>query len=511
MNSGTTPVLAAHGLTKLYSGVPALNGVDFSLYPGEVHALLGENGAGKTTLVKLLSGILQPNRGSMTLSKSPLRLRGPRDALQHGISTVHQELSCAPYLPVFQNLWLGHEPTYGSGLVSFTRLRALSAKLCAEYGVDIDLDRWVGDLPLAEQQTVEIIKALSWSPRVLILDEPTSALTAQRTSWLLDLVRRLKETGMAVLFISHRLAEVMQLADRITVLKDGALVGTRKRSEVNEADLVNMMVGRELADIFPPKPDPLILRGAPQLLKVNGFSCGRLLRDVGFNLRQGEILGVAGLEGQGQHELMLALFGMLPLERGRLTLRGREIAVRNPGRAIKSGLSLVPADRRIEGLVMPLSIRENLALPTLPRRSRFGFVARRHEDSVTKRAARDLAIKADRLDAPVRTLSGGNQQKVVLGKWLLSDPSVLLLDDPTRGVDVETRREIYHRLRQLAASGKGILLRSTDTMELIGLCDTVLVMYEGAVVAVLQGTEITEENIVGNAMGLNHKERDALV
>ncbi|MBE3574467.1 MAG: sugar ABC transporter ATP-binding protein [Firmicutes bacterium] len=493
--------MEALGITKSYNGVPALRNVDFSVRAGEVHALLGENGAGKSTLIKILSGVTLPDGGKLRLGGHSLRLRTPLDALSSGIATVHQELSLVPHLSAAQNMWLGHEPGRRLGLINFRSVRQAAAEICQRYGVSLNLDAWIGDLPLAEQQVVEILKALAWNPQVLILDEPTSALTAQYADWLLGLLRSLAQAGVAIVFISHRLAEVMEVADRITVLKDGSLIGSVLRSEVHEGDLVRMMVGRELKDIFPAKADPRQIDSAPVILRAVGLRSGRALRDVSFELRRGEIMGIAGLEGQGQHELMLALFGTLPLDSGDLFLAGDQIAVHNPRQAIRHKIALVPVDRRTEGLVMPLSVQQNLSLPTLRERSRWGLVQGEKEKHDMVGMASNLAIRARGLGAPVRTLSGGNQQKVVLGKWLLLHPSVLLLDDPTRGVDVETRRELYHRIRSLAEQGTAVLVRSTDTMELVGLCDSVLVMYEGAVVTRLTGEQITEANIVASAVG----------
>ena len=499
--SEATDILMARDICKAYNGVPALQNVNFSLRKGEVNALLGENGAGKSTLIKILSGIVPCDSGQIELNGARFMPRDPCHAAQSGIATVHQEFSTIPYLPVYQNIWLGHEPRGPLGSLRFKRLRELTAELCKRYEIALKLDAWVGELPLAEQQIVEILKALSLRPKVLILDEPTSALTAEHTQWLLKVMRDLVRQGTGIIFISHRLKEVMDITDRITVLKDGLLVGTTSGRECSEAKIIQMMVGRELQDIFPPK---LTVQGggdSQPVLSVSGLSSGRVLREVGFELKRGEILGVYGLEGQGQHELMLALYGAFPIDRGRIRLAGREVNLRNPRRAIRNGVALVPVDRRTEGLVMPLSIRENLALPTLGQRARCGVIDRRREREATARIAGEFNIKAPHYDVAVQTLSGGNQQKVVMGKFMLAEPSVLLYYDPTRGVDVESRRELYYKIRKLAAAGTAILFRSTDLMELIGLCDTVLVMHEGAVIAHYTGAAITETNIVGAAVG----------
>ena len=500
MSEGTS-ILVAHGISKSYNGVPALQRMDFSLLKGEVHALLGENGAGKTTLVKILSGVVAPDAGQIELEGNIFESRNPLHASQSGIATVHQELSSIPYLPVYQNIWLGHEPRGRLGLFNFGRLRELAAELCQSFGISIHLDAWVGELPLAEQQIVEIMKALSWRPKVLILDEPTSALTAEHTKWLLKIMRTLARKGIGIIFISHRLKEVMDVTDRITVLKDGLLVGTTNGKDINEPAIIRMMVGHELQDIFPSKRVTEGKEGSTPLLSVKGVSSGRTLHDISFDLRHGDIVGIYGLEGQGQHELMLTMYGAFPIDKGKISFAGRELKIPNPRLAIKNGVALVPVDRRTEGLIMPLSVRENLSLPTLKQRTRFGLINRRKETEDAQKMVTEFNIKASHLNISVQTLSGGNQQKVVLGKFLLAGPSVLLFDDPTRGVDVETRRELYYKIRKLAADGTAILFRSTDLMELIGLCDRVLVMYEGRIISRQSGAEITEANIVGSAVG----------
>jgi len=314
-------------------------------------------------------------------------------------------------------------------------------------------------------------------------------------------MRTLARRGIGIIFISHRLKEVMDVTDRITVLKDGLLVGTTNGKDINEPAIIRMMVGHELQDIFPSKHVTEGKEGSTPLLSVKGVSSGRTLHDISFDLRHGDIVGVYGLEGQGQHELMLTMYGAFPIDKGKISLAGREVKIRNPRLAIKNGVALVPVDRRTEGLIMPLSVRENLSLPTLKQRTRFGLINRRKETEDAQKMVTEFNIKASDLNITVQTLSGGNQQKVVLGKFLLAGPSVLLFDDPTRGVDVETRRELYYKIRKLAADGTAILFRSTDLMELIGLCDRVLVMYEGRIISRQSGAEITEANIVGSAVG----------
>ncbi len=493
------PLLEAAAVGKSYGGTVALRDVHLALQRGQVHALVGENGAGKSTLVKIVSGGLRADSGALRLDGRPYAPLSPAAAQALGVAAVHQELSLIPYLPVYQNLWLGHEETRG-GLVARRVLRERSLELCRRYGMQIDVEEWIDDLSLESQQVVEILKALSRDPDLVIFDEPTSALGSVNTKWLLGLIGRLRDEGKAVLFISHRLAEVMALSDAITVLKDGRRVGTVSRSEVRDRDVVRMMVGRELADIFPPKADASELAGAPAILEVSGLSA-QGVREASLAVRAGEVVGLAGLEGQGQHQVLLSLFGLAPKWGGTVEVRGRRVSIRHPKQAIRAGMGLVPVDRRTEGVILPLSVAQNVALPTLGHRQRLGFVDRRAEARVAARAIEQLSIRTQGPRAPLLSLSGGNQQKVALAKWLAADPRILLLDDPTRGVDIEARADIYHRIRGLARDGRAILINSTDVTELVGMCDRVLVMYEGAIARELSADAITEENIVAAAVG----------
>ena len=439
--------------------------------------------------------------GSLRYNGLRYRPLSPAEAQQAGIVTVQQELSLSPYLPVYQNLWLGHERLHGGFLVRMRNLRQRSADLCSRFDVHLDINQWASDLSLEGQQVAEILKALALDPRVILLDEPTSALGAANTRWLLGLIRKLKSQGRAVLFISHRMSEVLEIADDITVLKDGRKVKTVERSDVTEADIIRMMVGRDLKDIFPAKLPVGSLHSLPALLSAEHLHAEGV-HGVSFAIRQGEVVGLAGLEGQGQHELLLTLFGLQPVHSGTIALPSGGTLAHSPTSSIRDGIAFVPVDRRTEGIVLPLSVAENIALSTLDRRSLWGWVKIKLEQEMVRDTIRDLAIRTPGPNAPVEYLSGGNQQKVALGKWLVAHPRILLLDDPTRGVDIETRRDIYYRIRELGSQGVGILLNSTDTIELVGLCDRVFVMYEGRIALELVGSEITEEGIVSAAVGL---------
>jgi ribose transport system ATP-binding protein len=494
-------LLEVAGISKAYAGNPAVQEVDLTLQAGRVHALVGENGAGKSTLAKIISGGIPYDSGSLRYNGRSYRPLSPVEAQKAGIVTVQQELSLSPFLPVYQNLWLGHERLHGGFLVRMRKLRQRSAELCARYDADLDINQWASDLSLEGQQVVEILKALALDPRVVLLDEPTSALGAANTRWLLALIRGLKNRGCAILFISHRMSEILDIADDITVLKDGRKVKTVERGDVTEADIIRMMVGRDLKDIFPPKLPVDSLNSLPVLLSVDRLHA-ESVHGVSFSIRQGEVVGLAGLEGQGQHELLLALFGLRPVQSGAITLSSGGTLAHSPTSSIRNGIAFVPVDRRTEGVILPLSVTENIALSTLNRRSRMGWVKVKMEQELVRETIRDLAIRTPGPNAPVEFLSGGNQQKVALGKWLAARPRILLLDDPTRGVDIETRQDIYYRIRELASRGVGILLNSTDTIEVVGICDRVFVMYEGKIALELVGSQITEEGIVSAAVGL---------
>jgi ribose transport system ATP-binding protein len=500
-------ILFLTGVSKSYAGNFAIQEVDLEVKRGQVQALVGENGAGKSTLVKIISGGIVCDSGSVRYDNRDFHPRSPFEAQQAGIVAVQQELSLSPYLPVYQNLWLGHESTRGGFFVRMGELRRRAEALCARYGVQADIDLWVSELSLEEQQVIEILKAVALEPRLVILDEPTSALGSANTRWLLNLIRKLREQDCAVLFISHRLSEVMEAADEITVLKDGRKVATVGREDATEAAVVRMMVGRDLEDIFPPKLDSTSLDSLPAVVTVDNLRTEGV-QGASFTIRQGEVVGLAGLEGQGQHELMLALFGLNRIIEGSVGLLGEKIQKHSPAISIRKGIGLVPVDRRTEGVIPPLSVSENIAHATLGRRSHGGWVDQKKEETLVRNIIRELAIHTRGPRAPVQELSGGNQQKVALGKWLALEPRFLLLDDPTRGVDIETRRDIYYRIRTLASQGVAILLNSTDTIELVGICDRVLVMYEGEVVRELIGSEITEERIVSAAVGVKGGSQD---
>lgn len=492
----TMPLVEARSISKGFFGNPVLKAVDIALRPGRVHALLGENGAGKSTLINLLSGALQPDGGQILVDGKPVTKLSPQGARAAGIAVVQQELSLAADLSIAENIGLGAAPRR-FGLIDYRALSAQAAVVAAQVGLTESLDTPVGDLPLGRRQMVEIAKALFRQPRVLILDEPTSSLSSHEAGILSELVRSLAARGVAILYISHRLNEVRALCDYVTVLKDGVVTADRTLADVSAEGLVQLMVGRDPGDVFPPFTPAA---GGAELISVTGLSAGAV-RDVTFSARAGEIVGVGGLVGQGQEDFLLGLYGAIPATASRAAVCGIEHLPVNVGEAVAAGLAYVPADRKHEGLILPHTIAANLILPSLGRLMRHGLRDRSGEASLIADLARQFTIRGD-TGRPVQSLSGGNQQKVALAKWLPLAPRVLLLNDPTRGVDLGTKREIYLMLRAFADAGKLILLVSSDTPELVHLCDRVVVFREGRAVASLPHEEASEEAIVGAAMGL---------
>jgi ribose transport system ATP-binding protein len=493
----SVPVLAARGVSKSFFGNRVLNGVTIELVPGRTHALLGENGAGKSTLINLLSGALVPDGGTIEIDGRPVASLTPKLAQRAGIAVVQQELSLTTSLSIAENIGLGAYPRR-FGLIDHAALARRAAEVCALVGLEEPLDMPVGRLALGRRQMVEIAKALFRKPRVLILDEPTSSLSAHEVGTLTRLVRRLRDEGVVVLYISHRLNEVLDLCDYTTILKDGVRTADQPLTGVDPAGLVRLMVGRDPGDLFPPRP-PIPI-GAPAVV-VRDFSAGSS-KGVDLDLRYGEILGIGGLVGQGQEDFLLGLYGALPATAARFEVGDAKVPFRQVSTANGHGIAYVPADRKKEGLLLPHSIAFNLLLPALPSLARGGLRDAGREASTVRELVARFTIKGD-VRRAVQALSGGNQQKVALAKWMPLSPRILLLNDPTRGVDVETKREIYLMLRDFARQGQAIVLLSSDTPELVHLCDRVAVFHGGRVATLLEGDAIDEEAIVAAAMGVS--------
>ncbi len=506
--AGHTALLEARGISKRFGGVIALDDADFVCQAGEIHALLGANGAGKSTLVKILSGVHPPDAGSIRLAGQAVTLASPAAAAAHGVATVFQELSLFPHLTVAQNVMIGHEPIGRLGQIRGRELRRQVAGLLEQLGIEhIKPQAFVSDLSLADRQLVEIAKALSHDPQVLILDEGTSALGRQEVQRLFDLLKTLRRQGKAVVFISHRMGEIRELVDRVTVFRNGRHVGSLDAEAFDENRLVEMMLGERVERSFPPRAE--LAADANVLLELNKLSAGTQLRDISFALRRGEVLGIAGLEGQGQGELLLALFGAYRRITGRVRMHGHEVKLGTPWRAQHAGLALIPEDRKTQGLLQRLSLRENIALASLGQLTHWGMVSRTDERKLVAGLIDRMQIKTASMELPARSLSGGNQQKVVLAKWLETSAEVFLFYDPTRGIDVGTKHHFYELIEGLAAAGKGVLLYSTEIIELIGLCHRVVVMDDGRIVRELVDQQITEPNILAASLGLEKNRDDA--
>ncbi|EHN10515.1 Ribose ABC transport system ATP-binding protein RbsA (TC 3.A.1.2.1) [Patulibacter medicamentivorans] len=491
-------LLKVAGLRKSYGAVDVLRGVGLEARGGEIHGLLGENGAGKSTLMKILSGVTRADAGSVTLDGEPLTLGRPTASTAAGVRTVFQELSTLPQLTVAENLLYGAEPTALLGHVRGRRLRDQARELLARFGLErIDVDRRLGTLALGDRQLLEVVKALRETPRVLILDEATSALSAEDSAWVLGQGRRAAEAGAVVLLITHRLAEVRAHAERVTVLRGGDDVLAVPTAEADDDELIAAMLGRRVERLYPRRG------GAPAgpLLRVSDLSVGDRVGPLDLTLHEGEVLGIGGLQGQGQRELLMALGGAVPWS-GSARLRDAPYAGTSPKRAIADGVTLVPEDRQREGLLLADPVARNLTVGSLPRFTRpGGLIDAAREATAAAAQATQVGVAHDRLGSPVSALSGGNQQKVVLGKALLADPSVLLLHDCTRGVDVGTKAEIFTLIAELADRGVGIVLYSSDLSELANVCDRVLVMAEGRLVGEVPSGELSEEAILRLAVG----------
>jgi ribose transport system ATP-binding protein len=500
-------MLQAIGISKSFPGVQALDGVSLSVSAGEVLALLGENGAGKSTLMKILAGVHAPDAGQLFLDDAPVHFSGVADAMARGIILIHQELNLADNLSVSANLFLGNEDIRG-GVLGWLDRRGMTERargLLQRVGLDVPPNRLVGELPLGQRQLIEIARALSRKARVLIMDEPTSSLTQRETDRLFEVIAELKRAGVAVIYISHRLMEVQTVADRVVVLRDGRNSGELARADINHRRMVELMVGRDLKQFFRRGHASAAAEDReehPVRLEARDVCySGGPLTPVSFAVRGGEIVGLAGLVGAGRTELAEALFGLRPLVSGQVRLDGRPTAIRSPGDAIAAGLLLAPEDRRQYGLVLEDSVQHNLGLPNLDRNSRFGLISPRRENDMARRLCARLRVRTPRLSQPVGLLSGGNQQKVVLGKWLARQPRVLILDEPTRGVDVGAKSEIYALMDELAAAGIAIVMISSDLEEVLGMSDRVLVLHEGRLAGELSRAALSEQAIMHLATG----------
>jgi rhamnose transport system ATP-binding protein len=488
-------ILELQRISKSFSGVEVLHEVSFALRPGEVHALLGENGAGKSTLVKIITGVHQPDKGEIFLKGGPAHFSDARESRQAGIAAIYQELSLFPDLDVAENIFAGRQPVMFGGRVDWRKLYSEAGNLLESLGVKLDLKQKARTLSIAQQQMVEIARAFSISAQILIMDEPTSSLTLHEVDDLFRLVRRLRAEGTAIIFISHRLDELFALADRVTVLRDGSYVDTRPMQEVTRDDLIRMMVGRTITNLFPKQDVP----AGDVILKVENLTRAGSFYDVSFELRRGEILGLAGLVGAGRTNVARAIFGVEPPTAGKIEVEGREVAITSAQQAIELGLAYVPEDRQLHGLIPAMPLTPNISLPMLPHYAQMGWLQDKLERKSAYDAALQMEVRANNVWQLARELSGGNQQKVVLAKWLSTNPRILILDEPTRGIDVGTKAAVHGLMSKLAAEGMAILMISSELPEILGMSDRVIVMREGYMTAHFSRAEATQEKIISAA------------
>lgn len=486
------------GISKRFPGVVALDAVSLQIGPGEVVALCGENGAGKSTLMKIVGGVYQPDDGEIQVAGAPVKIKNVNDSLRLGVAFIHQELNVLDNLDVAANVFLGREPRNAIGLIDFTKIHADTAPFLKRLGMNFSSRTPLEKLSLAEKQMVEIAKALSLDSRIIIMDEPTSSLTLQETERLLQLVLELKQQGVSIVYISHRLSEVEHIADRVVVLRDGKNAGELERADIQHDKIVSLMVGREIKNTYTASH----ASKTPAYLKVRNARSSRFpSQTVEFDAARGEILGFAGLVGAGRSEIVKAMVGLDPHGGADVTIGDERISIGKPADAIGHGIYLVPEDRRGEGLVTAMTVRENTTLPSLGSYSTCGLISKTRERKVTDEQIKSLNIKTPGGEALVLNLSGGNQQKVVLGKWLSMTPKVMILDEPTRGIDVGAKAEIYRLMRELADRGGVILMISSDMEEVLNVSDRVAVMHEGRITGVLERADCNEENVMNLAVG----------
>ena len=466
------------GIVKGFNGIPVLQGVDFDLLAGEVHALIGGNGAGKSTLMKILQGVYSPDQGSIEVNGQPVQIKTPEDARAVGISMIFQEFSLIPTLSVAQNIYLAREPRDGMRFLDDREAEKRAGAIFKDMGVEVDPAAIVGTLSTGYWQLTEIAKALSQDASVLIMDEPTASLTTQETDALFGLVDRLKARGISIVYISHRMEEIFRISDRLTVLRDGKLVATSPASQMTMQELIEQIIGGKMEQAFEWKERQLQAAKEP-LLEVRNVRQGKKLHDVSFKLYPGEILGLAGLMGSGRTELARALFGIDPIKGGEIYVHGKKVTINSPQAALANGICLIPEDRRAQGLVLDHMVRDNMLLPLLKRFEKFGFINDESCNRLVESYVKELRIKTDSIFKQVRFLSGGNQQKVVIAKWLASEPEILIMDEPTAGVDIGAKTEILDIIRRLADSGKGVIVISSELTEVLAVSDRVLVLRDG--------------------------------
>lgn len=500
-------VLELKNIYKSFPGVKVLEDVTLQVRPGEVHALMGENGAGKSTLMKILMGIYKADQGSIFLEGKETVIHGPKDAMSKGISMIHQELNTVLDMEVAENVFVGRELLKKGfeklKIVDIARMREETGKYFREMNIDIDPRAKMRTLSVAEMQLVEIVKAISLNSRIIVMDEPTSAITEKEATVLFAQIERLKKQGVAIIYISHKMDEIFRISDTITVLRDGQWIGTKPAKELDNDMLIKMMVGRELTDIYPKDPVEI----GDVILEVKNLSRGKKVRDASFSLRKGEVLGIAGLVGAGRSELVETIFGLYPKTGGQIFLHGKKVHIKSAADAIKNKMALITEDRKQTGLNLIVSVKENIASVSIGKLSNHGIVNDKKINEVSEKYIKELKIKTPDGNAIVGNLSGGNQQKVVLAKWLLDEPDIIIFDEPTRGIDIGAKRDIYLLINNLAKEGKAVIVISSEMAEVMGICDRILVMAEGRINGEVQREEFSQEVIMGYASNITGGEQ----
>ncbi len=494
----TVPLLRMSGIVKSYPGVRALKGVDFDLHAGEIHCLIGENGAGKSTLMRVMSGAERPDAGHVSMAGREFAALDPVLSHELGITVIYQETDLVLPLTVTENVFLGHELAKRGGLLDRAAMRARVVELMERFNLRFPIDEPVRHLGPAQRQLVQIVKAISRESRIIVLDEPTASLTDNEIGHLFELLDVFRRQGIGIVYVSHRLQEIITIGDRVTIMRDGTRVATHDVKDVSEASLIQAMVGRPLEDAMPARPETKA--GAQVILAARNLTVEGQFENVSFDLRQGEILGLGGLVGAGRSELLECLFGITKPDSGEIMIEGRVVSFGAPRDAIRAGLGLVPEERRESGLVIGRSVEDNIAYPILKRVSRLSMMRRGRLRQIAEELVKSMHIKTPSLQQAVRTLSGGNQQKVVLAKWLANDTRILLLDEPSRGVDINAKFEIHQLIRNLVAEGMSVIMASSDMLELLALSDRILVMAEGRAAAVLEGEHATQVEVMRHAV-----------
>ncbi len=500
-------LLKMENIRKTFPGVVALDNVNMDLYRGEVHAICGENGAGKSTLMKILSGIYQPDSGALYLKGQKTSIHGTQSAQQLGICIIHQELNLAPHLTVAQNMFLGREPMIYGKIIDEKKLNRMATEILQSLHLDIKPTTLVKDLSVSKQQMVEICKALSVESQILIMDEPTSALSEAEIDELFKIIHKLKTEGVGIFYISHRLEELKHIVDRISVLRDGCYIGTWEYGQLSLDEIIAKMVGRTLSDKFPHRDSTI----GEIVFEVRNISRKGIIKNISFQLHKGEVLGIAGLMGAGRTELARAIFGADQKDEGQVFLEGKEIAISSPLEAIKAGVAYLSEDRKRDGLALNLAVDKNITLANIFSISNLcGVISRHKEESFAEKFVKDLHIKTPSLDQRVNNLSGGNQQKIVIAKWLCRNSQVVIFDEPTRGIDVGAKFEVYELMNQLVKQGVGVIMISSELQEIIGMSDRIIVLHEGRITGELTKTEVTQERILNLATGLENQNKEVM-